>query len=81
MDTSYLESHRYHESIEREGLRMTFNSRHWPLEAYFRALESSGFVVEALTEPTVDEGSIAERADRARWRRLPLFLDVRARKR
>jgi len=53
----------------------------WGLEAYFQALESSGFVVEALTEPTVDEGSIAERAHRARWRRLPLFLDVRARKR
>lgn len=60
---------------------MTFNSHHWPLEAYFRALESSGFVVEALTEPTVDEGSVAQRADRARWRRVPLFLDLRARKR
>jgi SAM-dependent methyltransferase len=81
METSYLASHRYQDSIEREGLRMTFNSRHWPLEAYFRALESSGFVVEALTEPTVDEASVAERADRARWRRLPLFLDLRARKR
>ena len=38
VDTSYLESHRYHDSIERAGLRMTINSRHWPLEAYFRAL-------------------------------------------
>jgi SAM-dependent methyltransferase len=81
IDTSYLEPHRYQDSIERENLRMTFNSRHWPLEAYFRALQESGFVVEALTEPTVDETSIAERIDRARWRRLPLFLDLRARKR
>lgn len=81
METSYLASHPYQDSIEREGLRMTFNSQHWPLEAYFRALESSGFVVEALTEPTVDEGSVAERADRVRWRRVPLFLDLRARKR
>ncbi len=81
IDTAYLDAHRYHDSIEREGLRMTFSSRHWPLEAYFRALESAGFVVEALTEPTVDAGSVAERTDRARWRRLPLFLDLRARKR
>jgi ubiquinone/menaquinone biosynthesis C-methylase UbiE len=81
IDESYLNTHRYQDSIERDGLRMTFNSRHWPLEAYFRALERSGFVVEALTEPTVDAASIAQRPDRARWRRLPLFLDLRARKR
>jgi SAM-dependent methyltransferase len=80
IDTAYLEARRYQDVIEHEGLRMTFNSRHWPLEAYFRALERSGFVVEALTEPTVDQESIAQRPDRARWRRLPLFLDLRARK-
>ena len=80
IDNSYLEAHRYQDLIEREGLRMTFSSRHWPLEAYFRALQSSGFVVEALTEPTVDAASVTGRADRARWRRLPLFLDLRARK-
>jgi SAM-dependent methyltransferase len=78
---SYLEAHRYRDSIERDGLRMTFNSLHWPLEAYFRALQGSGFVVEALTEPTENAASVAERAARARWRRLPLFLDLRARKR
>jgi hypothetical protein len=81
IDTAYLETRRYQDVIERDGLRMTFNSDHRPLQAYFRALERSGFVVEALTEPTVDERSIAQRADRARWRRLPLFLDLRARKR
>jgi len=81
IDGSYCDAHRYQDSIERDGLRMTFSSRHWPLEAYFSALKSGGFVVEALTEPTVDEASVTERADRARWLRLPLFLDVRARKR
>jgi SAM-dependent methyltransferase len=81
IDNSYLEAHRYQDSIDRDGLRMTFSSRHWPLETYFRALQGSGFVVEALTEPTVDEVSVTQRADRARWRRLPLFLDLRARKR
>jgi SAM-dependent methyltransferase len=80
IDKSYLEAHRYRDSIERDGLRMTFNSLHWPLEAYFRALQGSGFVVEALTEPTENAESVAERPARARWRRLPLFLDLRARK-
>ena len=42
---------------------------------------SGGFVVEALTEPTVEAESVAERADRARWQRPPLFLELRARKR
>jgi len=81
IDNSYLEPHRYQDSIEREGLRMTFNSRHWPLEAYFRALQRSGFLVEALTEPAENAESVGERPARARWRRLPLFLDLRARKR
>jgi SAM-dependent methyltransferase len=80
IDKSYLEAHRYRDSIERDGLRMTFNSLHWPLGAYFRALQGGGFVIEALTEPTEDAESVAERAARARWRRLPLFLDLRARK-
>jgi SAM-dependent methyltransferase len=81
IDNSYLEAHRYQDSIDRDGLRMTFSSRHWPLETYFRALQGSGFVVEALSEPTEDAESVAERTARARWRRLPLFLDLRARKR
>ena len=81
IDNSYLEPHRYQDSIERDGLRMTFSSRHWPLEAYFRALQRSGFLVEALTEPTENAESVGERPARARWRRLPLFLDLRARKR
>lgn len=81
IDGSYLESHRYQETAEREGLRMTFTSRHRPLHDYFAAMASAGFTVEALREVTVDEHSVAERADRARWLRLPLFLDLRARKR
>ena len=59
---------------------MTFNSRHWPLEAYFTALANAGYMVEALRDLTVDAESVAERADRARWLRVPLFLDLRARK-
>ncbi len=39
---SYFEQRRYSDAIERDGLRMTFTSRHRPLEAYFAALESAG---------------------------------------
>jgi SAM-dependent methyltransferase len=78
---SYLESHRYEETVEREGLRMTFTSHHRPLHEYFAAMAGAGFTVETLRELTVDERSVSERADRARWLRLPLFLDLRARKR
>ncbi|TME55655.1 MAG: class I SAM-dependent methyltransferase [Chloroflexi bacterium] len=81
VEGSYLASHRYQETVERGDLRMTFTSHHRPLQEYFAALESAGLSVEALREPTVDESSVIERADRARWLRLPLFLDLRARKR
>lgn len=69
---SYLDSFRYADEIERDGLRMTFESQHRPLSAYFDALGAAGFVVDALREPRTlgDE----------RWSRLPLFLHLRARK-
>ncbi len=70
---SYFEQRRYSDAIERDGLRMTFTSRHRPLEAYFAALESAGLLVERLmevadtTEPPGD-----------RWQRIPLFVHFRA---
>lgn len=81
IEGSYLDPHRYSETIERDGLPMTFNSCHRPLTAYFEALERAGLLVETLRELTVDASSVSERADRARWLRVPLFLDLRARKR
>lgn len=60
---------------------MTFYSRHWPLQAYVAAIASAGLVVEALREVTVDEASMRQLEDQARWRRIPFFLDLRARKR
>jgi len=70
---SYLEELRYCEDIERDGLAMVFHSVHRPLEAYVGALEREGFVIESLREVTV-----ADPGDR--WRRVPLFLDLRARR-
>lgn len=75
---SYLSSFHYSDSVEREGLRMTFSGIHRPLEAYFEALEDANLVVETLREPTIPTDDASSEADR-RWRRLPLFLHVRAR--
>jgi SAM-dependent methyltransferase len=81
IEGSYMSPHRYVETIERNGLAMTFSSRHWPLSSYSAALEDAGFVIEVLREPPVDEASLREQPIRVLWQQLPLFLDLRARKR
>jgi SAM-dependent methyltransferase len=74
---SYLDLFRYSDHVERDGLAMTFHSDHRPLEAYFRALEETGFLVEAVREPRVPDSALrSERSER--WQRVPLFLHVRA---
>lgn len=69
----YLDTRRYVDRVERDGFRMTFASTHRPMQAYFGALESAGFLVERVVEvpdPTDPPG--------ARWQRIPLFLHIRA---
>jgi ubiquinone/menaquinone biosynthesis C-methylase UbiE len=75
----YLRAHDYSETVEREGLSMTFHSQHRPLETYFEALEKAGFIVEALRELTVPDHAVASERGR-RWQRVPLFLHLRARR-
>jgi SAM-dependent methyltransferase len=72
---SYLEDRRYADTVERDGLRMTFTSHHRPLHSYFDALGSVGMVVERLVE-------VPDETDPpgGRWQRLPLFLHIRARR-
>jgi SAM-dependent methyltransferase len=77
---SYLDTHRYSDEVERDGLPMTFHSVHRPLEEYSRALEGAGMAVEAIREATVDGESAASRPSEARWLRIPLFLHLRARR-
>jgi SAM-dependent methyltransferase len=73
----YLHAFQYADAVERDGLTMTFNSEHRPLEAYFMALEKAGFLVEALREPGLPEHAFISEAGR-RWQRLPYFLHLRA---
>ena len=55
---------------QRGALSMDFSGWAYPLEAYFRALESAGFMVQALREPAA--------GDDHRWRRIPLYVMWRA---
>jgi ubiquinone/menaquinone biosynthesis C-methylase UbiE len=68
----YFARHLYSDAIERDGLPMTFHSQHRPLEAYFSALEQAGFLVEAVREVTVGQGSLQDPRD-PRWLRIPCF--------
>ena len=67
---NYFDRRLYRDVIEREGLSMTFESRHWTLEDYFEAVLGAGFRVEAVRE-IADPGH-------PRWSRYPLFLHLRA---
>lgn len=69
---SYRDRRRYSDSIERDGLAMTFNSVHYTLEDFWRAFADAAFVVTHLREHYDDENP--------RWRRVPLFLHLRAAK-
>jgi SAM-dependent methyltransferase len=75
---SYLEAHRYTDELERDGLSMTFHSLHHSLEDYTRAFEDAGLLLEALREPVVEDALVASQPQAARWRRLPVFLLLRA---
>jgi SAM-dependent methyltransferase len=46
----YLETRRYTDRVERDGLGMTFSSMHRPLSAYTGALFGQGMVISALSE-------------------------------
>jgi len=76
---SYLDEFDYSDDIARNGLRMVFHGKHRPLEAYSRALEASGFVIDAIREHAIPEDGMGAEPSR-RWQRIPLFLHVRARK-
>lgn len=67
---NYFDRRRYSDTIERDDVRMTFESRHWTLEDYFSALLEAGFRIEAVREIGDPE--------HPRWSRYPLFLHVLA---
>ena len=64
----------YTDMVERNGLRMNISGRHRALQTYFAALEGAGLVVDRLVEVPAHPD-----APGSRWRRVPLFLHLRAR--
>jgi ubiquinone/menaquinone biosynthesis C-methylase UbiE len=68
----------YSQTIERDGLRMQFNSMHHPLERYFHAVEEAGLLVEAVREPVPTEEHVIRTPQMRAWTRMPCFLHVRA---
>jgi SAM-dependent methyltransferase len=66
---SYLRPSRNSGTFSRDGLTMTFNGAHRPLQAYTEALAGTGFAVERLREPTDSNPAKP-------WMRIPMFLHV-----
>lgn len=75
---SYMAPTPTRDTIERRGIRLTFHSEHRPLEAYGRALESAGLLVEALREAVPSDEVVARDPTDSRWQRIPMFLHMRA---
>jgi ubiquinone/menaquinone biosynthesis C-methylase UbiE len=67
---AYRATHPYSDSIDRNGLQMTFRSFHYSLEDYWRAIRDAGFAVDELREIYDDAHPL--------WREVPLFLHLRA---
>ena len=72
---SYLGRHRVDELFERDGLQMHFTGWRHPVEAYARAFEDAGLLIDRLREPAAPASG---RPEHERWRRLPNFLHLRA---
>jgi SAM-dependent methyltransferase len=81
IDGSYLDKRVFEGRFERDGLEITFHGWTYPLEAYGRALEDAGFVIEAVREPPATAAAVAREPSERRWQRLPMFLFLRAIKR
>jgi ubiquinone/menaquinone biosynthesis C-methylase UbiE len=77
IDVGYLKARRYTDTLERDGIEMTFHSAHRPLEAYSVALEAASFLIETIREPVLTEDAF-DRPASARWQRIPMFLYLRA---
>jgi SAM-dependent methyltransferase len=77
---NYFEHQRAADSVESNGLTMTFDSIDRPLEYYTLALERAGFVIEALREPRPDAATLQAEPRLAAAAHRPFFLHLRCRR-
>jgi len=75
---SYLDTAPADWVADREGIRLTFHSEHRPIEAYSRALEGAGLLIEAIRETRAPDAMVAAAPARRRWQRITLALHLRA---
>ena len=75
---SYLDEAPSRMKIDRGGVRLTFHSKHRPLESYLRALEGAGLLTESIRETKVPGELVARDPSERRWQRIPPFLHLRA---
>jgi SAM-dependent methyltransferase len=75
---SYLDPAPLRMQARRGGVLHTFHSEHRPLQAYMDALAAAGLLTEAIREVAASDRVVARDPDARRWRRIPLFLHVRA---
>ena len=78
IEGSYLDAAPADWVADRGGIQLTFHSEHRPIEAYSRALEAAGLLIEAIRETRTPDGVVAANPGERRWQRIPLFLHVRA---
>jgi SAM-dependent methyltransferase len=71
LDRDYFARRRFREEVVQDGMTMVFQGWEHPLEAYTRALEDNGLLIEGLREPVCvqRDGSAL---------RIPLHLWIRA---
>lgn len=77
IEGAYLDESATDETFERDGLAMRFVSRHRPLQAYTELLATNGLLIERVREPKQPHGPF-DGEHSGRWRRIPLFLHLRA---
>jgi len=74
---SYLDESVTDNTFERDGLAMRFVSKHRPLHTYTDALAEKGLLVERFREPALPDSAFTGEHS-PRWRRIPIFLHLRA---
>jgi ubiquinone/menaquinone biosynthesis C-methylase UbiE len=78
IEGSYLGKRDFEETIERDGVEMTFSGWAYSFEEYFSAFEAAGLLTECLREPPAPDQAVERDPAERRWQRVPLFAIIRA---
>jgi hypothetical protein len=78
---SYRGERPFHDVVEHDGLRMTFDGHAHDLESYARAFEAAGLLIERVREPVPEPNVEVHQPGIDRGWRIPCFLMLRLVKR